>query len=209
MVFKTCTQAFSGGFCAQKRIGSVKDLLKLSSTLQHLLITSDWDIGSGDIRVGSCLPSYLKAGCFRSWRGCTRWLTNEKTTWSPMTPLFFKVTITRRMASTWLPQVLYSTNFLGFGGRQQSFLEAGIQSSKHGTRTFSIQLLYPLDHKPSTRFGFQAGVPIHIPRQRQDWWCSGQEQGRRNIEKSGNGDEFQGMPNRNEWKSKDARWIGE
>jgi len=88
--------------------------------------------------------------------------------------------------------------FLDLGCASKSFLEAGIQSSQHGTITFSIQLLYPLDHKPSTRLGFQAGVPIHIPRQRQDWWCSGQEQGRRNIEKSGNGDEFQGMPNRNE-----------
>ena len=41
MVSKTSTQAFSGGFCAKKSVGSVKDLSKLSSTLHHLLITSD------------------------------------------------------------------------------------------------------------------------------------------------------------------------
>ena len=34
----------------------------------------------GDILVGSCVPSYLKAGCFRSWIGCVRRLINEKTT---------------------------------------------------------------------------------------------------------------------------------
>ena len=53
--------------------------------------------------------------------------------------------------------------FLDLGGRQQPFLEAGIQSSQHGTRTSSIPLLYPLDHKLSTRFGSQDGVPTHIP----------------------------------------------
>ena len=103
MVSKTRTQAFSGGFCAQKRIGSVKDLSKLSSTLQHFLTTSDWDIASGDILVGSCIPSYLKARCFRSWRGCVRWPINEKTTWSLVTPFFLTMVIARRMASTCLP----------------------------------------------------------------------------------------------------------
>ena len=103
MVCKTHTHAFSGGFCAQKSDGSAKDLSKLSSTLQHLLTTSDWAIGSGDILVGSCVPSYLKAGCFRSWRGWTRRLIKEKTTWSLVTPLFLIVAITRRMISTCLP----------------------------------------------------------------------------------------------------------
>ena len=99
---KTHTHAFSGGFCAQKSVGSLKDLSKLSSTLQHLLTTSDWAIGSGDILVESCVPSYLKAGCFRRWSGCIRRLINEKTTWSPVTPLFLIMAITRRMISTCL-----------------------------------------------------------------------------------------------------------
>ena len=51
--FSTLTYAFSGGFLAQKSTGSFKHLSKLSSTLQHLLITSDWAIGSGDILVAS------------------------------------------------------------------------------------------------------------------------------------------------------------
>ena len=103
MVSKTRTQAFSGGFCAEKSVGSIKDLSKLSSTLHHLLITSDWAISSGDILVGSCVPSYLKAGCFRSWRGCVRRPINEKTTWSLVTPFFLTMAIARRMASTCLP----------------------------------------------------------------------------------------------------------
>jgi len=40
-VSQTHTHAFSGGFSAQKSVGSFRDLLKLSSTLQHLLTTSD------------------------------------------------------------------------------------------------------------------------------------------------------------------------
>ena len=147
-----------------------KDLSKLSSTLQHLFITSDWAIGSGAILVGSCVPSYLKTGCFRSWRGCVRRLINEKTIWSPVTLFFLTMAIARRMASTCLPPIPYLTNFLGFAGHQQSFLEVEIQSSRHGTRTSSIWLPYSPDHKSSTRFGFQDGVPIHIPQRRRDWW---------------------------------------
>jgi hypothetical protein len=40
-VFQILTHVFSGGFFAQKSVGSFKDLSKLSSTLQHLLTTSD------------------------------------------------------------------------------------------------------------------------------------------------------------------------
>ena len=170
MVFKIHTHAFSGGFCAQESVGSIKDLSKLSSTLQHLLTTSDWAIGSGDILVESCVPSYLKAGCFRSWSGCTWRLINEKTTWSPVTPLFLIMAITRRMISTCLPPGPLLDQLSWTWGRQQSFLEVEIQSSQHGTRTSSIPLLYPLDHKLSTHFGSQDGVPTHIPRRRQDWW---------------------------------------
>ena len=103
MVSKARTQAFSGGFCAEKSVGSVKDLSKLSSTLQHLFITSDWAIDAEDILVGSCVPSYLKAGCFRNWRGCIQRPINEKTTWSPVTPFFLIMAIARRMVSTCLP----------------------------------------------------------------------------------------------------------
>ena len=78
--FSTLTHAFSGGFLAQKSIGSFKDLSKLSSTLQHLLITSECTIGSGDILVASFIPSYLKDGCCRCCRGWIRRLTKEKTT---------------------------------------------------------------------------------------------------------------------------------
>ena len=163
------TQTFSGGLCAEKSFGSVKDLSKLSSTLQHLLITSDWAIGSGDILVGSFVPSYLKAGCCRSWRGCVRWPINEKTTWSPVTPFFLTMTITRRMASTCLPPGPLLDQLSWTWGALESFLEVGIQSSQHGTRISSIQLLDPPDHKPSTRLGSQGGVPIHIPRRWWDW----------------------------------------
>ena len=52
---------------------------------------------------------------------------------------------------------------LDLGGHQQSFLEVGIQSSQHGTRTSSIRLPYSPDHKPSTRIGFLDGVLIHNP----------------------------------------------
>ena len=103
MVSKARTQAFSGRFRAEKSVGSVKDLSKLSSTLQHLFITSDYTNSSDDILVGSCVPSYLKAGCFRSWRGCVQWPINEKTTWSPVTPFFLVMAIARRMVSTCLP----------------------------------------------------------------------------------------------------------
>jgi len=41
LFLKTHIHAFSGGFCAQKSVGSFRDLSKLSSTLQHLLTTSD------------------------------------------------------------------------------------------------------------------------------------------------------------------------
>jgi len=174
MVFKTRTQAFSGGFCAQKRIGSVKDLSKLSSTLQHLLITSDWDIGSGDIRVGSCLPSYLKAGCFRSWRCCTRRLTNEKTTWSPVTPLFLTVAITWRMASTCLPPGPLLDQLSWILGAPAILSGSGVSKFPTWNQNFFHSAPFPpLDHKPSTRLGFQAGVPIHIPWRRRDWWHSG------------------------------------
>jgi len=78
--FPILTQAFSGGFFAQKSVGNFKDLSKLSSTLQHLMIASDSAIGSGDILVASEVPSYRKAGCCRCWRGCSRRLTKEKTT---------------------------------------------------------------------------------------------------------------------------------
>ena len=78
--FSTLTHEFYGGFLAQKSIGSFNDLSKLSSTLQHLLITSDSAIGSGDILVASSNPSYLKDGCCRCCRGWIRWLTKEKTT---------------------------------------------------------------------------------------------------------------------------------
>ena len=171
MVSKIHTQAFSGGFCAEKSVGSVKDLSKLSSTLQHLFITSDWAIGSGDILVGSCVPSYLKARCFRSWRGCVRRLINEKTTWSPVTPFFLIMAIARRMASTCLPPgPLLDQLSWTWGGHKQSFMEERIQSFQHGTRISSIRLLDLMVHKPSTRLGSQGGVPIHIPRRRRDWW---------------------------------------
>ena len=77
--FSTLTHEFYGGFLAQKSIGSFNDLSKLSSTLQHLLITSDSAIGSGDILVASSNPSYLKDGCCRCSRGWIRRLTKEKT----------------------------------------------------------------------------------------------------------------------------------
>jgi len=67
------------------------------------MIASDSAIGSGDILVASEVPSYRKAGCCRCWRGCSRRLTKEKTTWSLVTPLFLIVAITRRMISTCLP----------------------------------------------------------------------------------------------------------
>ena len=169
MVSKTRTQAFSGGFCAEKSVRSVKNLSKLLSTLQHLLTTSDWAIGSGDILVGSCVPSYLKAGCFRSWRGWTPRLTNEKTTWSLVTPLFFKWAMAFRMHSTCSPPGPLLDQFFGLGGHEEFFLEVEIQSSRHETRIFSTRLLYPLDHKPSTRLGSQDGVLIHNHRQRQVW----------------------------------------
>ena len=64
-VFFTLTQVFSGGLTAEKSVGSTKDLSKLSCTLQHLLITSECAIVSGESLVVSLVPSYLKAGCFR------------------------------------------------------------------------------------------------------------------------------------------------
>ena len=66
---KILTQEFSGGFPAQKSAGSIKDSSKLLSSLQHLLTTSERAIDSGENLVGSFLPSYLKAGCFRCCRG--------------------------------------------------------------------------------------------------------------------------------------------
>ena len=128
MVSKTRTQAFSGGFCAERSVGSLKDLSKLSSTLQHLFITSDWAIGSGDILVGSCVPSYLKAGCFHSWRGCVWRPINEKATWSPVTPFFLTMAIHEEWLQLACHQVLYLASFLGLAGHQQSFLEVEIQS---------------------------------------------------------------------------------
>ena len=101
--FSTLTLVFSGGLAGQKSAGSFKDLSKLSSTLQHLLIASEWAIASGDSLVGSFVPSYLMAGCFRCWRGWTRRLAKEKTTWSPVTPLFFQFAMAPRMHSTCLP----------------------------------------------------------------------------------------------------------
>ena len=170
MVSKARTQAFSGGFCAEKSVGSVKDLSKLSSTLQHLFITSDWAIGSEDILVGSCVPSYLKAGFFRNWRGYIRRLINEKTTWSPVTPFFLIMAIARRMASTCLsPGPLLDQLSWTWG---TPVVLSGSGDSKFPTwnRISSIRLLDPPDHKPSTRLGSQGGVPIHIPRRRRDWW---------------------------------------
>ena len=64
-VSQTLTQVFSGGLTAEKSAGSTKDLSKLSSTLHHLLTTSERAIASGESLVGSCVPSYLKVGCFR------------------------------------------------------------------------------------------------------------------------------------------------
>ena len=58
--FSTLTQVFSGGLTAEKSAGSTKDVSKLSSTLQHLLTTSERAIASGESMVGSCVPSYLK-----------------------------------------------------------------------------------------------------------------------------------------------------
>ena len=102
-VFFTLTQVFSGGLTTEKSDGSIKDLLKLSSTLQHLLITPEWAIASGESLVGYLVPSYLKAGCFRYWRGWIRRLTKEKTTWSPVTPLFLNFAMAPRIHSTCLP----------------------------------------------------------------------------------------------------------
>jgi hypothetical protein len=88
---------------AQKSVGSFKDLSKLSSTLQYLLITSECAIGYGDILVASSIPSYLKDGCCRCCRDGIRRLTKEKTTWSPVTPLFFTCAMTLRRHSTCWP----------------------------------------------------------------------------------------------------------
>ena len=63
--FLTLTQVFSGRLIAEKSAGSTNDLSKSSSTLQHPLTTSERDIASGESLVGSLIPSYLKAGCFR------------------------------------------------------------------------------------------------------------------------------------------------
>ena len=76
----TLTEEFSGELPAQKSAGRVKDSSKLSSTLQHLLTTSERDIGSEVNLVGSFTPSYLKARCFRYCKGCIRRLTKENTT---------------------------------------------------------------------------------------------------------------------------------
>ena len=170
MVSKTRTQAFSGGFCAEKSVGIVKDLSKLSTTLQHLLITSDWAIGSGDILVGSFVPSYRKAGCCRCWRGWIRRLKKEKTTWSPVTPLFLKLAMARRMHSTCLPPGPLLDQFSWTWGRQELFLGVEIQNSRHETRIFSTRFLYPMDHKLSTRPGFQGKVLVHIHQQRKVLW---------------------------------------
>ena len=75
----------------------------LSSTFQHLRITSECAIGSGDILVASFIPSYLKDACCRCCRGWIRRLTKEKTTWSPVTPLFFTCAMTLRRHSTCWP----------------------------------------------------------------------------------------------------------
>ena len=83
-------------------------------------------------------------------------------------------------------------------GRLEFFLKVEIQNSQHETSNSSTRLLYLLDHKSSTRLRSQDGVPIHIRRRQQDWWHRGQEQGRRNIGKGGNGEESQGMLRRNE-----------
>ena len=175
MVFKIHTPAFSGGFCAQKNVGSIKDLSKLSSTLQHLLTTSDWAIGSGDILVGSCVPPYMKARCFRCWRGWTRRLTKEKITWSQVIPLFFKWAMAFRMQSTCSPPGPLLDQLSWTWGPQELFLGGEIQSFQHETRIFSTRLLYPMDHKPSTRLGSQDGVLIHNPRQRRVWRSLEQE----------------------------------
>ena len=136
MVFKPHTHAFSGGLFAKKSVGSFKDLSKLSSTLQHLLTTSDWAIG--DILVGSCAPSYLKAGCFRCWRGWTRRLTKEKTTWSLVIPLFFKWAMAFRMQSTCSPPGPLLDQLSRTWGPQEFFLGGEIRSFQHETRIFPL-----------------------------------------------------------------------
>ena len=166
--FPTLTHAFSGGFFALKSVGSFKDLSKLSSTLQHLLTASDWAIGSGDIVAGSCVPSYRKAGCCRCWWGWTRRLTKENTTWSPVTPLLFNFAMTLRMHSTCWPPGPILDQFSWTWGRQELFLEVEIQSSRRETRISSIQFLYPLDHKLSTRPESQDEILVHIRQQHED-----------------------------------------
>ena len=99
--FSTLTLVFSGGLAAQKSAGSFKDLSKLSSTLQHHLIPSEWAIASGDSLVGSFVPSYLKAGCFWCWSGRIWRLTKEKI--MQVTPLFFQLAMALSMHSTCLP----------------------------------------------------------------------------------------------------------
>ena len=101
--FLTLTQVFSGGLTAEKSAGNPKALLKWSSTLQHLLTTSARDVASGVSLVGSFTPSYMKAGCFRRYRGWIRRLTKEKTTWSPVIPLLLDVAKASRRHLTWPP----------------------------------------------------------------------------------------------------------
>ena len=69
------------------RIGCPEEYWKLQGfvkVVEYFATSSDYLRLShrfrGDILVGSFVPSYLKAGCFRCWRGWTRLLTNEKTT---------------------------------------------------------------------------------------------------------------------------------
>ena len=59
------------------------------------------------------------------------------------------------------------TNLLGLGGRHEFSQEVEIQSSRHETRNFSTRLLYPLDHKLSTRLVSPDEVLIHIRQQRR------------------------------------------
>ena len=166
---RTLTQVFLSGLTAKKSAGSTKDLWKSSSTLQHLLTTLEWAIASGESLVGSFVPSYLKAGCFRCWRGWIRRLTKEKTTWSPVIPLFLDVAMASRRHLTWPPPCPVLIQHARTWGRQEFSLEVEIQSSRHETRNFSTRLLYPRDYKICTCPKFQDRVSTNIPRQQRVW----------------------------------------
>ena len=161
------TQEFSGIIFAQKSAGRVKDSSKLSSTLQHLLTTSEPAIVSRVNLVGSFVPSYLKAGCFRCCKGCIRRLTKENTTWFPVIPFFFSVARASRRHVTWLSPGPIQVQFAWTWGRQEFSQEVEIQSFRHETRNFSTRFLYQMVDKISTCLGSQDGVLTHIHRRRR------------------------------------------